>query len=125
MMKRREFILRLAGAAAWPLAARAQEPAMPVVGVLRVNAKDVNEAFAEPFPRYMKALGWEQGRSIGFQFLWAGGQNDQLPVLAHELVARKVNLIITFGNPAVQAVFNASSEREIETAFLTMVERRA
>ena len=77
---------------------------MPMVGVLRVNAKDVNEAFAEPFPRYMKLLGWEEGRNIGFQFLWAGGQNDQLPVLARELVARKVNLIITFGNPAVQAV---------------------
>jgi putative ABC transport system substrate-binding protein len=106
---RRQFISAIGGAAAWPLAARAQQPAMPVVGVLRVNANDVNEAFAEPFRPYMKELSWEEGRNIGFQFLWAGGQNDQLPVLARELVARKVNLIITFGNPAVQAVQRATT----------------
>jgi putative tryptophan/tyrosine transport system substrate-binding protein len=106
---RRQFISAIGGAAAWPLAARAQQPAMPVVGVLRVNAKDVNEWFAEPFRRYMKELAWEEGRNIGFQFLWAGGQNDQLPVLARELVARKVNLIITFGNPAVQAAQRATT----------------
>ena len=103
-LRRREFITLLGGAAAgWPLAARAQQPAMPVVGVLRINPKDV-EVFAEPFRRYMKELGWEEGRNVVFQFLWAGGRNEQLPVLARELVARKVDLIITFGNPAVQAV---------------------
>src|SRR5712692_2531013 len=103
-LRRREFITLLGGAAAtWPLAARAQQPAIPVVGVLRINPKDV-EAFAEPFRRYMKELGWEEGRNVVFQFLWAGGRNEQLPVLARELVARKVDLIITFGNPAVQAV---------------------
>ena len=103
-LRRREFITLLGGAAAgWPLAARAQQPAMPVVGVLRINPKDV-EAFAEPFRRYMKELGWEEGRNVVFQFLWASGRNEQLPVLARELVARKVDLIITFGNPAVQAV---------------------
>ena len=107
--RRREFITLLGSAtAAWPVTARAQQP-MPAIGVLRINAKDVSEAFAEPFPRYMKELGWEEGRNISFQFLWAGGQNDQLAVLARELVARKVNLIITFGNPAVQAVQRATT----------------
>jgi putative tryptophan/tyrosine transport system substrate-binding protein len=110
-VRRREFIALLGSTAvvSWPPAVGAQQNAMPAVGVLRVNAKDVSEAFAEPFPRYMKELGWEEGRNITFQFLWAGGQNDQLPVLARELVARKVNLIITFGNPAVQAVQRATT----------------
>jgi hypothetical protein len=62
-VRRREFITLLGGAAtAWPLAARAQQPAMPMIGVLRPNPRDVNEVFAEPFRRYMKATGWEEGR---------------------------------------------------------------
>jgi hypothetical protein len=49
----------------------------------------------------MKELGWEEGRNIRFQFLWAGGQSEQLPVLACELVTQKIDLITTFGNPAL------------------------
>jgi putative ABC transport system substrate-binding protein len=98
-LKRREFITLLGGAAAWPVAARAQLNRVSVVGVLRINPKEVNETFAPLFQRYMKELGWEEGRNIRFQFLWAGGQSEQLPVLARELVTQKVDLIITFGNP--------------------------
>jgi len=87
MMRRREFIMLLGGAAAWPLAARAQQAAMPVLGVLRINPKDMNEIFAEPFRRYMRALGWDEERNIRFQFVWAGGRNDRIPALAEELVA--------------------------------------
>jgi putative tryptophan/tyrosine transport system substrate-binding protein len=102
-MRRREFLsLFGSAAAAWPFGARAQ-PAMPVVGVLRVNPKEA-EHFAEGFRRDMKELGWEEGRNVVFQFRWAGGRNEQLPALARELVAQKVDLIITFGNPAVKAV---------------------
>jgi hypothetical protein len=62
-MRRRDFITLLSGAAAtWPLAARAQQGSLPVVGVLRPNRKDVLETFAEPFRRYMKAIGWKEGR---------------------------------------------------------------
>ena len=106
-MRRREFIAGLGSAAAWPLAARAQPP-MPVMGVLRINSKDV-EQFEEPFRRYMKELGWEEGRNVRFQFLWAGGQTEKLPGLARELVAQKVNLVITFGNSGVQAVQQATT----------------
>jgi putative ABC transport system substrate-binding protein len=106
-VKRRTFIAALGGAAAWPLVARAQQP-MPLVGVLRINSRDVNEAFEEPFRRYMKELGWEEGRNVRFQFLWAGGQNEKLPVLARELVSQKANLIVTFGNSGVQAVQRAT-----------------
>ena len=67
-MKRREFITLLGSAAAWPLAARAQQGRVPVVGVLRPNRRDVLETFAEPFRRYMKAIGWEEGRNVRFLF---------------------------------------------------------
>jgi hypothetical protein len=68
-MKRREFITLLGGAAAaWPLAARAQQSRLPVVGVLRPNRRDVLETFAEPFRRYMKAIGWEEGRNVRFLY---------------------------------------------------------
>jgi putative tryptophan/tyrosine transport system substrate-binding protein len=73
-MRRREFITLPGGvAAAWPLAARAlvaQQGRLPLVGVLRPGRKDVLETFAEPFRRYMKAIGWEERRNIRFLFVW-------------------------------------------------------
>jgi putative tryptophan/tyrosine transport system substrate-binding protein len=108
-MRRRDFITLLGGAAAtWPLAARAQEAHVPVVGVLRPNRQDVLETFAEPFRRYMKAIGWEEGRNIRFLFAWMGGRNERATELAGELIAQKVDLIITFGDPAVRATQRAT-----------------
>jgi putative tryptophan/tyrosine transport system substrate-binding protein len=107
-MRRRTFITLLGGAAAWPLAARAQQPHVPVVGVLRPNRQDVLETFAEPFRRYMKAIGWEEGRNIRFLFAWMGGRNERATELAGELVAQKVDLIITFGDPAIRATQRAT-----------------
>jgi hypothetical protein len=78
-MRRREFITLLGGAAAavasWPRAAAAQQGRLPVVGILRPNPKDVNETFAEPFRRYMKAGGWEEGRNVRFLFVWTEGRS--------------------------------------------------
>src|SRR5712672_3424783 len=112
-MRRREFSTLLGGAATastiWPSRLSAQEKVMPLVGVLRVNSRDANEAFEEPFRRYMKELGWDEARSVRFRFVWAGGQNEKVPVLAHELVAQKANLIITFGNLGVKAVQQATT----------------
>jgi putative ABC transport system substrate-binding protein len=107
-MKRREFITLLGGAAVWPLAARAQQDRLPVVGVLRLNPKNIMETFADPFRRYMKAIGWEEGRNIHFQFVWAEGQSERAPALARELVAQNVDLIITFGDSGIQAVQRAT-----------------
>jgi putative ABC transport system substrate-binding protein len=107
-VKRREFITLLGGAAAWPLAARAQQARLPLVGVLRPNPKDKLETFAEPFRRYMKAIGWEEGRNIRFLFVWAEGRNERVPALAGELVAQNVDLIITFGDPAIRAAQRAT-----------------
>ena len=78
-MKRREFIALLGGATAWPLAVRAQQGRLPLVGVLRPNPKDIIETFAEPFRRYMKAIGWEEGRNIRFLFVWAEGHSERAP----------------------------------------------
>jgi putative ABC transport system substrate-binding protein len=76
---------------------------------LRVNSKNFGETFAEPFRRYMKALGWDEGRNIHYRFAWADGQSDRLPGLAQQLVDEKVDLLITFGKPAADAVERASS----------------
>jgi putative ABC transport system substrate-binding protein len=109
MMRRREFITLLGGAAAaWPLAAWAQQGRPPAVGVLRPNRKDVGETFAEPFRRYMKAIGWEEGRNIRFLFVWAEGLNERAPALASDLVAQNVDLIVTFGDPATRAAQRAT-----------------
>jgi ABC-type uncharacterized transport system substrate-binding protein len=109
-VNRRNFITLLGGAAAaWPLAARAQKDRVPVIGILRVNPKNLNEIFAEPFRRYMKALGWDEGRNVRYQFVWADGQIERIPALAQELADEKVDLLIAFGTPSANAVERASS----------------
>src|SRR5262249_10846241 len=99
-VRRRAFITLISGAVAWPLAARAQP--VPVIGVLRPNRQPVVETFAEPFRRYMKAIGWEEGRNIRFLFAWTEGRSERASALAGELVAHNVDLIITFGDPAIR-----------------------
>jgi putative tryptophan/tyrosine transport system substrate-binding protein len=105
-MRRREFIAILGGAATWPVAARGQER-RPIVGILRINSKQ-SEVFAELFRRDMKELGWEDGRSIRLEFVWADGRNEDVPVLARDLVARQSDIILTFGNLATSAVQHAT-----------------
>ena len=106
-MKRRDFITLLGGAAAWPLAARAQQGRLPVVGVLRPVPKDVDQ-FAEPFRRYMRAIGWEDGRNVRFLFVWAEGRNERAPALAEQLIAQNVDVIVAFADPAIRAVQRAT-----------------
>src|SRR5262249_12433387 len=100
---RRKILATLGGAAAWPLAAGAQQAGMPVGGVLRPSAKDAG-TFVGPFPRYMKAIGWQEGRNIRFLFAWMEGRNERAPLLAGDFVAQNVDLIVTFGDPAIRAV---------------------
>ena len=108
-VKRREFITLLGGAAVWPLAASSQQGRLPVIGVLRPNRKDLLETFAEPFRRYMKAIGWEEGRNVRFLFVWTDGLSERAPALAGELVAQNVDLIVTFGDPATRAAQRATA----------------
>ena len=108
-MRRRDFIKATAAVTtAWPFAARAQQSAMPVVGILRPVSKE-SDQFQEPFRRYMRAIGWEDGRNVRFLFVWAEGQNERAPALAGELVSQNVDLIVAFGDPGSRAAQRASA----------------
>jgi ABC-type uncharacterized transport system substrate-binding protein len=109
-VKRREFFTLLGGAAVASSSrvTAAQQDRLPLVGVLRPNPKDINETFVEPFAHYMETVGWEEGRNIRFQFVWAEARSDRTPALAGELVAQQADLIIAFGDPAIRAVQRAT-----------------
>jgi putative tryptophan/tyrosine transport system substrate-binding protein len=97
-MKRREFIAGLGSAAAWPLAARAQQPAMPVVGVLGSSTADALNMAMAAFVQGLKEAGFIEGQNLAVEQRWANNQYDRLPEMAADLVRARVSLIVTFGN---------------------------
>jgi putative tryptophan/tyrosine transport system substrate-binding protein len=96
-MRRREFIAFVGGAGAWPLAARAQQPAMPVIGFLSSASPRMYEHRLRPFRQGLKDAGYVEGRNVEIDYRWAEGQNDRLPALAAQLVQRGVAVIVAAG----------------------------
>jgi putative ABC transport system substrate-binding protein len=103
-MRRRDFIGGIGSAAAWPLVARAQQAAMPVVGFLGTQSAELdNKKVTVPFLQDLKETGYVEGQNVAVEYRWAENQLDRLPALAADLVRRRVALIATSGTPAVLA----------------------
>ncbi len=119
-MKRRDFITLFCGAvSAWPLAARAQQPSVPVVGFLGATTPESSPLYLEGFRRGLSETGFVEGHSVKIEYRWAENRYAQLPALAADLVSRKVDVIVADGG-SVSALAAQKATATIPIVFAGM-----
>jgi putative ABC transport system substrate-binding protein len=108
-MRRRDFITLLGGTVVWPLAARAQQPAMPVIGFLGANTASLQREWTDAFVQRLRELGWIEGRTVTIEYRWAEGRTERFAEIAAEFVRLKIDVIVTQGTSTVIAAKQATS----------------
>src|SRR6202030_3383935 len=99
-MRRRNFITLLGSAAAWPLAARAEQPAkLPTIGFLGGTTPSARGQWVAAFVQRLRELGWTESRTVTIEYRWADGRNERFAEIAAEFVRLKVDVIVTAGSP--------------------------
>jgi putative ABC transport system substrate-binding protein len=120
-MRRREFLAFVGGTVAWPLAARAQQAVMPVVGYLGSETREKFGIRVTAFLQGLGAMGFDEGRNVTIEYRWANGQSDRLPAMAADLVRRRVAVIVTPGS-AISALSAKAATQTVPIVFETGVD---